>query len=179
MTEQDRQPTPGSRSDAISAARDAVIGAVASLVAGAALTVDAFAGLAGVTGLYVIEAAQIALQRSRREDIRQFAQQMVVDHKDLAGKLGSFLGGMNRPNSPPEEVDRLHKVLLDDLRGVSDEAFDARYLAQQDSAHTAAARLFSSYKDHGGDEGLRNLAKLGLPVLEHHLEMIRKLEQSP
>lgn len=175
MNETGKSPAPGSKSSTVSAVKDAVIGSAANLVAGAALTVDAFAQLAGMSGLYEIEAAQIALQRSRRDDVRQFAQQMLTDHKDIARKLGSFLGGMNRPNSPPERLDTLHQTLIDDLRGVPDEDFDARYIAQQKAAHDTAITLFTSYHEHGSEEGLRNLAKLGLPVLQHHREMVQKL----
>ena len=171
-------PEPGGKSESVSAVRDAAIGAEAKTVAGAALSIDTFAYLAAETGLYEIQAAEIALTRSGRDDVKAFARRMITDHKDIAGKLGSFLGGMERPNAPPQALDKLQQTLIDDLKGASDADFDHRYIEQQKAAHVTAVTLFKSYAAHGTDEGLRNLAVLGLPVLEQHLEMARKLAGS-
>jgi putative membrane protein len=168
-------PHPGDRSEAISAFRDAAIGSAAKVAAASALTVNAFAFLAGEAGLYEIKAGEIALRRSKREEVRSFARRMIEDHTDIAEKLGSFLGGMERPNSPPAKLDPLHQTLIDDLNGASDADFDHRYIAQQKAEHEVAVTLFRGYGERGSDEGLRNLSKLGLPVLEQHLEMARRL----
>lgn len=178
MAEANEPPAAGSKSEGVSAVRDATIGAAARTLAAGALTVDAFAYLAAEAGLYEIKAAEIALRRTRRDDIRAFAEQMLKDHKDIAAKLGSFLGGMERPNSPPEKLDKLQQTLIDDLEGASDEDFDHRYLSQQIATHDTAITLFKSYHKHGDDEGLKNLAGLGLPVLERHRATAKTLAGS-
>lgn len=169
-------PEAGSRSETASAIRDATIGVAARAAAALAMTTDSFAFLAGNAGLYEIESSKIALDRSRREDIRELAQRMIADHTDIAGKLGSWLGGMNRPNSPPDHLDPLHQVLIDDLHGAADADFDHRYIAQQISSHEIALTLFRRYQKHGDNEGLRELAALGLPILERHMAMLRDLD---
>ena len=169
------KPAPGSRSETASAIRDGAVGAAEKAATTVALTTDIFTAAATLSGIYEIQAAEVALQRSRREDVKAFARQMIEDHTELASKLKSFLGGMNRPNDPPQKLDRAHQDLIDDLNGASDENFDKRYISQQISAHANAITLFSNYSKRGDKEGLRNLAALALPVLERHMEMARKL----
>ena len=168
-------PAAGTRSETASAIRDTAIGTAARGAAGLALSTDSFVFLAANAGLYEIESSKIALERSHRDDVREAAQQMITDHTDIAGKLGSWLGGMNRPNSPPDHLDPLHQVLINDLHGASDEDFDHRYVDQQVSAHKIAVTLFNQYQKHGDNEGLRELATLALPVLEKHLAMMQTL----
>ncbi|MBV9785966.1 MAG: DUF4142 domain-containing protein [Acidisphaera sp.] len=126
--------------------------------------------------MYEIAAAKIALQRSRREDIKQFAQRIIAEHEKANSELRSFLGATNSPQSPPESLDVLHQTLIDDLNGASDESFDGRYIAQQRSALSGAVTLFKTYHQTGRDDGLRNLAGLALPVLEHQVEMLSKID---
>ena len=168
-------PEAGSRSETASAIRDGAIGIAARAAAALAMTADSFAYLAGNTGLYEIESSTIALERSQRQDIREMARQIITDYTDIAGKLGSWLGGMNRPNSPPDQLDPLHQVLIDDLYAAADTDFDHRYIAQQISSHEIALTLFRRYQKHGDNEGLRELAALGLPVLEKDMAMLRDL----
>jgi putative membrane protein len=73
----------------------------------------------------------------------------------------------------------LHQVLLDDLKGASDENFDGRYIAQQKLAHTEATTLFKSFESRGDfSAGLKNLCRLGLPVLEGHQRALERLEET-
>ncbi len=168
-------PGPATRHEAISAIKDSAIGLMTGLLAKMILTPNAFAKLLGTSGLYEMEAAEVALRRSGREDVKQFARQMMIDHSDLTSKLGSFLGGMNAPESPPQSLDSLHQILLDDLNGASDRDFDKRYLAQQKGEHNTAINLLSNYMERGANEGLRNLAALALPVVKKHMEMLQSL----
>lgn len=162
------------RSEPVSAAKDAVIGAAATGLASAARTVESFVYLAGQSGLYEIEAGKIALARSRRPDVKALATKMIADHKDIAAKLGSFVAAIDEAKPPPETLDAVHQALIDDLEGASADDFDHRYLEQQQDAHKTAITLLKTYGGHGDNEALRNLAKLALPTLEAHLEMVRQ-----
>lgn len=147
-------------------------------LAATATTREAFADNAVVANLYEIEAAKIAVRRSRHRDVKAFAEQMIADHTKALSELRSFLGQANTPYTPPEAPDKLHQTLIDDLHGAADEDFDARYIVQQKSAHHNAITLFKTYHNSGRDDGLRSLAALALPMLEHHLAMVEALEKA-
>lgn len=166
---------PGSTSDTASAAHEAAGGLAATALAGAAVTVEAFADRAMVATLYELEAAAIALHRAQREDVRQFAQRMIDDHTRMKRELVSCLGATEGLVSPPDHVDSLHQTLLDDLAGASDQDFDRHYLRQQHLAHTEAITLFQTYLQLGQDPGLQNFCRVMLPVLEEHARLAQQL----
>lgn len=172
MTE---EPAEGTRPETANALKDHAAAAIERIAARVALTRDIFAAAVALSGIYEVQAAEVALQRSRRPDVRAFARRMIDEHADLSAKLRSCVGGTNARQSPPEKPDPLHQVLIDDLKGASDEDFDGRYIAQQQAMHSSAVALMKNYRAHGDDEGLRKLAELAQPVLEKHLDAAREL----
>lgn len=168
-------PRAGSRSETVSKVRDAVGGMAAKAAASVATGTEAFMNEAMSATLYELEAADIALRRSHDEEVRQFARRMLEDHGKMKSELGSFLGATESPTQPPDQPNRVHKILLADLEGASDQDFDHRYLAQQQIAHSEAITLFKTYMKRGEHAGLQNLCRLGLPVLEEHARMVQAL----
>jgi putative membrane protein len=118
----------------------------------------------------------MALKRAHRADVKDFARQMIKDHKRTSDDLKSMLGSMNEPMQPPAKLNLLFQTLIDDLGGATDENFDKRYLAQQESVHSAAVTLTKTYRDRGDDSALRELAKLAVPLYEGHLKMVQRLK---
>ncbi len=175
---QEKSQLPRSKSAAASSVRDSVIRATTNLAASTAVTVEAFTNLAALSGMYEIKAAEIALRRSRRSDVKEFALSMREDHSELNRKLESYMQGMQRPKSPPDALDPMHQILVGDLESASEEDFDKRYLSQQEAAHDTAITLFRTYRDYGADEKLRNLAGQGLPVLQQHMQMVRNMKRA-
>src|SRR5438067_1386267 len=117
MSDRVVKPIPGSRLETISAVVDMVGGAAALALAAASITRKQFIPRAVVANLYVIEAAKLALQRARRSDVRKVARALLADHEEIATQLRSFIGGTNSPQMPPDALDVLHQILLDDLNG--------------------------------------------------------------
>ena len=171
-------PAPGSRVEAVSAIIDKAGGAAGLVRAATSITRPQFIRHAAVATLFEIASARIALQRARRPEVKEFAGQMLGDFEKMDSELRSFCGGMNSPQSPPEAVDALHQILLDDLQGAANEHFDGRYLDQQMIAHREALTLFRTYRMAARDDGLRNLAGLALPVLEQHMDRLRALQHA-
>lgn len=170
-------PAPGSKSDMVSAVKEAVGGVFGLARAATSITRPQFIRYATIANLYEIEAAKIALRRARRSDVKEFARMMLVDHEEIGGKLRSFIGGSNSPQMPPDTLDALHQTLIDDLNGAADEAFDRRYIAQQKIAHAEAMTLLKTYHWTARDDGLRSLISLALPAFERHGEMLQQLQQ--
>jgi putative membrane protein len=173
-----KKPAPGSRSEIVSSVVDTLGAAVGWARAATSITRKQFIAHAMVATLYEIEAAKIALQRSRREDVKALARAMLADHEKMESELRSFIGGANTPQTPPETLDTVHQTLIDNLHGASDRDFDTRYIAQQKLAHTEAITLFKTYQRTARDDGLRSLIGLALPVLEQHMQMVRELDKT-
>ena len=171
-------PQPGSRSDTVSTIKENLGGVAAKVLAGSTTSIEGFGDHAMVAILYEIEAANIALKRSRRDDVRQFAQAMIADYSYFKSGLGSFLGATESPTEPTDKIDKVHQILIDDLNGASDADFDKRYISQQQIAFSEARTLFKTYRDKGENAGLQNLCKIALPIVEQHAQMARQLAAS-
>lgn len=146
--------------------------------AATSITRHQFSTRAAIANMYELEAARIALQRSQREDVKEFARTMIADHEKIGSELTSFLGATNSPQMPPDKLDALHQTLIDDLNRAGGGEFDRLYIKQQKLAHQEAITLFTTYRNVGRDDGMRNLAGLALPVLKKHLNMVNDLEKA-
>jgi putative membrane protein len=176
---EEKDTQAGDRSEATSAVKDTLGGLAATGAAAVATDTESFTTNAMSAILYELEASDMAERRARREDVREFAANMRTDFTNMKDELGSFLAGTQQPTAPPEEPIKLHQTLLDDLKGSADEDFDKRYIAQQKLAHTEATTLFKSFESRGGfNAGLKNLCRLGLPVLEAHQRELERLDQA-
>jgi putative membrane protein len=168
-------PRPGEKSEAVSAVVDDIGGLAAKLLASVTTSKESFAEMAGMADIYEIQASEMALSRARRAEIKSFAQQMIKDHHRTSDDLKSMLGSLNEPIQPTTKLNALFQTLINDLEGASDEDFDKRYLAQQESVHSAAVTLTKTYRDRGDNSALRELAKLAVPLYEDHLRMVKQL----
>lgn len=178
MAETHDKPSPGSKSETVSAALDTVGGWAAKALASVTSQKQSFVDMVAMTDMYEREAGDIALKRSRREDVKQFAQQMIEDHSKTTEELKSMVGAMNDPMTLPSKPNALFQILLDDLNGAADGNFDTRYVSQQKDVHGIAITLVEHYRDHGDNTALRELCKLALPVLQHHKEMADRMAET-
>lgn len=177
MTTGEQRPEPGSKSETASTVKDAVGGLAAKAMASTADNIDTLGEKAIVANLYELEAANMALQRSSRADVRQFAHRMIDDHTRMKSELHSFLSTAQGANSPSDHVDNLHQTMLDDLAGASDQDFDHRYIQQQKQAHSEALTLFRNYVDDGDNASLKDLCRQAIPVLEEHARLAEQLDK--
>jgi putative membrane protein len=143
----------------------------------ATMSSQAFAEKAATTGLYEVQAARIAEQRSRNPAVDRFAEQMIRDHgknnaelKTVAARVGVRL---------PARLDAQHAGLIAQLRAANVRDFNSTYAGQQVQGHQDAAALLTSYAQHGDNARLKQFARKTLPVVEHHLEMAEGLPTEP
>lgn len=169
------RPHPGDRPETVSAVVDDAGGFAVKLLSGVTTSKETFAEIAGMADIYELKSSEMALRRSHRADVKNFAQQMLKAHKRTAEDLKSMLGSLNEPMQPPAGLNAVFQTLIDDLSGSSDEDFDKRYLAQQESVHSAAVTLTKTYRDRGDNSALRELAKLAAPFYESYLQRVKQL----
>lgn len=139
---------------------------------------DSFVENAAIGNRYEVEAARVALQRSRSEPIRMAARRMIVDHTAMAHQLQSALrmSETSTVPSPPAGLDTRRSKLVEHLEAAPDNAFDKAYLDQQVLAHKENHGLLAGYAMNGDNAQLRSLAASAEPVVHRHLAMLEALQ---
>jgi putative membrane protein len=175
----DEQRAEGQKNEPANIAQD-VAGAATGVATGAtgAISADAFARDAAIGGMYEIESSKLALQRSSNPDVKAAARMIIDDHTAADEKLKALATGGKTPGPLPTAMDERRKGMLDNLKGASAKDFDDRYLDQQTMAHHEALLAFNGYAKMGDNADLKAFAAETAPKLEHHAEMVTKLDRS-
>lgn len=115
--------------------------------------------------LFEIEAAKLAIERTRDRAIATFAERMIRDHETSAGELRAlaYLGG----TAPTLTLDTFHNTRLAALRVAND--FDRQYLEKQIESALEAGRLHGGYAGAGTDQPLRGFAGRAVAMAQAHL----------
>jgi putative membrane protein len=173
------QRAEGQKNEPVNVAQD-VAGAATGVATGAtgALSTDAFVKDAAISGLYEIEAGKLALKRSMNAEVKSAAQMIIDDHTAADAKLKTLVSAGKAPGPLPTALDERRKGMLDNLQGASAKDFDDRYLDQQTMAHHEALLAFNGYAKAGDNADLKAFAAETAPKLEHHAEMVTKLDRS-
>lgn len=132
---------------------------------------ETFVMKAANSGMFEIESSRIALERSKNEQVRSFAQMMVDDHTKNADKLKAAAGDM----MVPAELDRQHARMVRQLRNTSDASFDRLYVNMQRKGHQEAIASFTAYSKNGKNDRLTAYAKESLPTLQQHADHAKQI----
>jgi putative membrane protein len=167
----------GQKDKPVNVAQDsaAAVTGVATDAAGA-VSSDVFVRDAAMGDMYEIEAAKMALARSKSPDVKNLAQMILKDHTASTDMLKMLISSGQVKATLPTALDERRKGLLDDLRGSGGTDFDGRYLKQQTAAHHEAVVLFDGYKTAGSDPALKTFAAEVSPKIHMHLDMANKLD---
>jgi len=132
---------------------------------------------AGQSDLFEINSSEIALQRSQNPDIRKFADMLIKHHtKTTAATMKAAQKAGLTP--PPPALDPGAAASVAELQTASAADFDRIYIGQQIPAHQAALDLHKSYGASGDKAPLRMSAKAAVPIVQQHLTVATKLQNS-
>jgi putative membrane protein len=137
------------------------------------VTPSAFVTKAGMDGMTEVEVGKLALQKSKSESVRSFADQMVKDHGEANAELTSI--AERKSYAVPKALDAKHQRMVDDLKGKSGAAFDTAYADHMSAAHADAVHLFTDAST-SSDEDIAAFAKKTLPTLQEHRKMADSLD---
>lgn len=132
-----------------------------------------FVTAAAQTDATEIQAGQLAATKARGARVKQFAQKMVADHTQMDQQLMTLAQskGFTPDATPtPMATDMMAKLNAD--RPV---AFDRDYLRGQVMGHQMAVKAFQDEIANGQDADLKAFATNGLPTIQQHLVMARRL----
>ena len=139
-------------------------------------TVD-FVQKASLANMFEIEASKIALERSKVQAVKDFAQMLVDGHTASLTELTSL--SSSTMVTPPTTLDTHFADELTKLREAKVEDFDDVYIDQQTEVHENSRDNLKGYSENGVDAGLRAFAAKTVPTVETHLETVRALDKSP
>ena len=140
------------------------------------------AGLATRTALadmYEIESGRLALERSRDNDVRRFAQMMIDDHGRTSNEVRAMLAQQAVQADLPVRMDAEHRDRLTALQNASDADFDRSYIDQQIAVHESTLALLNDHARSGDTQVFRDWAARTAPAIENHLQMARGLKRAP
>lgn len=126
-----------------------------------------FALSAATGGMMEVEAAGVAIKKSRNQLVKDFASRMLKDHKLANQELTGIAEakGLHLPQALPAEM----AAHLAELNGLEDRAFDVQYMRMMIGDHQRTLQLFTEGA-HLDDSELKAFAVKTLPVIRQHHE---------
>lgn len=122
-----------------------------------------------------VKLGQLAAQKGRSDDVKQFGQKMVDDHTKLGEQMKQIAQqqGMSMPNGIPGKV----KTLEAKLNSLSGDAFDKAYIKAVLQDHEKDLSEFKKEASLGNDTSIKDAASQGAQVISEHLQMARQMAQ--
>lgn len=126
-------------------------------------------------GMAEVALAKVALDKSKNDEVKKFAQKMEEDHSQANDQLATIARAKGM--SVPKQLDAKHQAMVKMLSAKSGTAFDKAYADHMAKDHTKAVALFQG-ASQSSDPELASFAKKTLPTLEEHKQMADNLRSS-
>lgn len=172
--------SPRDGNEAVNKAQDAVsapVGQTSAATMGGNL-VSAYVPAAAMGDMYEIQAADIALERASRADVKALAQMIKTDHTAASAAFKTAASTAAPNMTVPAELDQRRKGLLDNLRDAGAADFDKVYIDQQVAAHQEAVTLHRGFSDNAEAPALATHARTVLPKIEAHLQKAEEIQKA-
>jgi putative membrane protein len=144
-----------------------------AMTAGA--TPESFVKHAALDGMTEVELAKVALQKSKNDEVKQFAQKMSQDHSQANEQLMQI--AKSKGISAPTKLDAKHEAMVKSLSAKSGAAFDKAYADHMAKDHSKAVALFQA-ASKSSDQDIAAFAQKILPTLQEHKQMADNLRTS-
>lgn len=167
-------------SEAVDKVQDAVsapVGQTSAATMGANM-VSAYVPNAAMGDMYEIQAADIALERSKNAQVKALAQMIKTDHAAASSALAAAALQATPDVALPTTLDQRRQGLIDNLRSASAADFDKVYVDQQVAAHEEALTLQRGFSDKADVPALAEHARTVTPKIEAHLQRAKQLQTS-
>ncbi|WP_224985024.1 DUF4142 domain-containing protein [Geomonas agri] len=118
-------------------------------------------------GMMEVELGQMAKERGKSQEVKDFGQRMVTDHGKANDELKSLVD--NRMKLPTK-LEMKHKGMVDKLANASADEFDKKYAEAMLKDHKKDVEKFRKESKKAKDPQLKEWIEKTLPVLEQHLQ---------
>jgi putative membrane protein len=120
-----------------------------------------------------VQLAQLTLQKTTNDQVKQFAQRMVTDHTKLNEQMKPVAQQLGV--QAPTEISKKDKKTLAGLQGLSGPAYDQAYIKDMVKDHKKDLSDFQTEASSGSDPTVKDAASQGSQVIAQHLQMIQQL----
>jgi putative membrane protein len=133
-----------------------------------------FAVNTAIAGMAEVQAGQMAEQKTKAKDVKEYAEMMVKDHTAAGDKLKAIATQKNitLPQTLTPDVQKD----LDNLQQETGKKFDKDYMAMMVSDHKKVIGAFENESKNGSDADIRAFADSTLHTLRVHLDKAEKCE---
>lgn len=163
--------------DAVQDKTAAVVGQTSAATLGAN-TVMGYVPNAAMGDMYEIQAAEIALEKSKNAGVRDLATMIRTDHTAASQAFKPLAREAAPEVELPTALDERRQGMIDNLRSASPDDFDRVYLDQQVAAHQEAVTLHRGFSDNADAPAVAGHARTVLPKIEAHLAEAQRLRTS-
>lgn len=123
---------------------------------------------AGASDQFEIQSSRLALERSRNQELRTFAQ-MLIDHHTRLTAATTAAARSAGLTPPPPNLEPHQRVMIEELQRSGAGDFDSLYIRQQVGGHQGALGVMRTYSMMGDTPALRQAATSAIPVVQGHL----------
>ena len=129
---------------------------------------------AATSDMFEIQTSQLALEKATLPSVKTYAQMMIDEHGQSTAELkaAAQAAGLTVPAALP--ADKQTKV--EALRGLSGQAFDQQYLADQRAGHQETLAKVNTYLASAPAGPLKDHASKVTGVVQKHLNALEKIK---
>jgi putative membrane protein len=120
-----------------------------------------------------VDLGELAQKQASNAQVKDFGGRMVADHTQMNKDLVALAS--NKGVTPPSSADPGREAISDMLEQLSGPDFDRQYIPQQLADHETTLTLFQGQARRGQDVELRQFAERYTPVIQRHVEMLRRM----
>jgi putative membrane protein len=126
--------------------------------------------------------AKLALQKSKNQQVKDFANQMVADHTSLEKSVADLAKKLNVTPEPSDTSKQLKQQAADEekkLKSLHGKAFDQEYASHEVAYHQAVIDAVSkTLIPNAKNAELKSALEGAAPLLQGHLQHAQQLQQS-
>jgi len=123
---------------------------------------------------FQLRSAELALERSQTNSVRQLASTIVDQYASVIPGLSVAAEADELPTAPVEGLDGRQFGMMGKLEAAPDSEFDRLFLDMQVASHEESIGLFEGFSSNGEGQ-LRTFAQSNLPLLVGSLAQISAL----
>ncbi|HEX8522142.1 MAG TPA: DUF4142 domain-containing protein [Tepidisphaeraceae bacterium] len=135
-----------------------------------------FVEMAAVQNMFELKLSEAAQQQASDQQVKQFAQQMIQDHKQageqnkqVAQKIGAQV---------QSDLPQMKQREIDAIKSLQGKDFDQAYLSAMKAAHLHDVSKFSDQAQISKSQDVKQFAQQVLPTLQQHQQHVMSLAQA-
>jgi len=140
-----------------------------------AFTDAEFVKKAAIGGMHEVELGKLAAAQGKSDEVKKFGQKMVDDHSKANDELKAAAKKANL--DVPSKLDDEHQKHVDKFKAMKGDEFDKAYIHHMVEDHEKDVAEFTKASKEAKDAGIKEFATKTLPVVQSHLDMIKKMDK--